>query len=145
MASATSGLRQFRSGCSGRNVCRYHCADASSKVHADVAAPSDGGATHVGRSWPSASRSQRCSPVNVARQFVGGPPSGLPSRHQYQSRFGSSRPDREATNHGCSMLVWLGTWSMTTRRSRSCAAATRASKSSIVPKTGSTSHRSATS
>jgi hypothetical protein len=38
--------------------------------------------------------------TNAAIQLLGGPPSGAGSRQMYQSRFGSSRDERDATNHG---------------------------------------------
>ena len=56
--------------------------------------------------------------MNVATQLLGGPPSGAGSRHTYQSRFGSSRLDRDAWNHGCWSEEWLGTKSSTTRMPR---------------------------
>ena len=89
--------------------CRYHWPVASSKVHAGPTA------------------------LNCEVQSFGR------SRQTYQSRFGSSRELREASNHGCRSEVWLGTQSITTRMPRSWHAATRASKSSSVPKIGSTS------
>jgi hypothetical protein len=46
-------------------------------------------------------------------------------RHQYQSRLGLSREDRDSTNHGCSSEVWLTTRSMISFMSRSWSAATR--------------------
>ena len=47
--------------------------------------------------------------------------------------------DRDSTNHGCWSEEWLGIQSSSTRSPRSWAAATRASTSASVPKTGSTS------
>ena len=78
-------------------------------------------------------------PPNNWRAAFGGPPSGFASRQTYQSRFGLSRADRDSTNHGCRSDVWLGTQSSSTRIPRSCAAATRSSKSARSPNTGSTS------
>ena len=114
IASASSGLPQLRSGCSTVNSWRYH--------------------------WPVA---PSCSQTEPARAKVetsssGGPPPGAPSRQMYQSRLGSSRDEREAANHGCWSEEWFGTQSMITRMPRAWASATRRSKSSSVPKTGST-------
>jgi hypothetical protein len=97
------------------NECRYHCSVASSYVHAP----------------PTAG--------NAESQLFGGVSGPPPSRQTYQSRFGFSREDRDSTNHGCWSEVWLGTKSTTTLMPRSCAAATRASKSASVPNCGSTS------
>ena len=115
MAASTAGLSQLRSGCSGMKECRYHCSVASSHVHA---------------------RPQR-SKADI--QLFGGPPPGAESRHTYQSRLGSSREEREATNHAWRSEVWLGTQSTITRMPRAWASATRWSKSASVPKTGWTS------
>ena len=54
---------------------------------------------------------------NADTQSFGGPPP-TPSRHTYQSRFGSSREERAASNHGWRSDVWFGTQSSTTRMSR---------------------------
>ena len=51
----------------------------------------------------------------AATQLLGGV-SGSPSRQTYQSRLGSSRLDRAATNQGCWSDVWLGTRSTSSRR-----------------------------
>src|SRR5207245_9073392 len=77
IAVSTSGLSQLRSGCCGRNECRYHWLVLWSKVQA-----------------PPAARKHES-------QSFGGPPSGVLSRQTYQSRLGSRRLEREATNHGC--------------------------------------------
>ena len=95
MAASTAGLSQLRSGCSAMNECRYHWPVCSSNVHAG----------------PTAS--------NAETQSLGGPPPGAPSRHTYQSRFGSSRAERDAWNHGWRSEVWFGTQSSTTRMPRS--------------------------
>ena len=113
IAASTSGLSQLRSGCSARNECRYHWPVASSKVHAGPAA------------------------LNTDSQSLGGPPSGAPSRHTYQSRFGSSRLERDASNHGCRSDEWFGTQSRMIRIPRAWHALVRASKSSSVPNCGS--------
>ena len=97
------------------NECRYHWPVAASSVH-------DG---------PTAR--------NCDVQSLGGPPSAVPSRHTYQSRFALSRLARESSNHGCWSDVWFGTQSMTTRMPRAWQVSTSASKSASVPKTGSTS------
>ena len=52
---------------------------------------------------------------------MGGRPPGRPSRQTYQSRFGSSRDERDARNQGCRSEVWFGTQSMITRMPRACA------------------------
>ena len=109
IAASTSGLSQSRSGCSRMNECRYHWPVASSKVHAGPTA------------------------LNCDVQSLG------TSRQTYQSRLGSSRELREAWNHGCWSEVWFGTQSMTIRMPRAWHSATRWSKSSSVPKIGSTS------
>ncbi len=72
-------------------------------------------------------------------QLLGGPPSGAGSRQMYQSRLGSVRDERDASNHACSVEVWLGTQSISTRMPAAWHSATRASKSASVPNTGSTS------
>ena len=79
IAASTSGLSQSRSGCSGMNECRYY--------------------------WPVRASSVQAGPTasNSDRQSFGGPPSGAPSRHTYQSRFGLSRLERESANHGCAV------------------------------------------
>ena len=116
IASTTSGLRQLRSGCSLRKLWRYHCWRVSSHVHAGP-------------------------PVKAATQLFGGfvGSSGSGSLHQYQSAFGLSRDERDSTNQGCWSLVWLGTQSIITLRSRSWASASIRSKSARSPKSGSTS------
>ena len=115
MASRTSGFHQLRSGCCGRNECRYHWPVASSKVHA---LPARG---------------------NELIQLLGGEPSGRESAQTYQSRLGLSLEERDSRNQGWRSEVWLGTRSITTRMPRAWASATSRSKSSRVPKTGSTS------
>src|ERR671930_1467644 len=92
MAATTSGLSHLRSGCWGRNVCRYHCSVASSHVHAGP-------------------------PPNAAGQLLGGV-SGAPSRHRYHERFDDDRDERLSTNQGCWSEVWLGTQSSRTRSPR---------------------------
>ena len=72
-------------------------------------------------------------PEKYERQLLG------LSRHQYQSRLGLSRLERDSTNQGCCAEVWLTTRSMTSFIPRSWMAASRRSKSSSVPNTGSTS------
>jgi len=64
------------------------------------------------------------------------------------NRARSGPPDGPAsasTNHRCWSEKWFGTMSIVTRILRACASATSASKSASVPKSGSTSHGSATS
>ena len=114
MAASTSGLSQLRSGCSAMNECRYHWPVRSSYVHAGPTAE------------------------NAETQSFGGPPS-IPSRHTYQSRFGSSREDRAASNQAWRSEVWFGTQSSTTRIPRAWHASTSASRSSSDPNCGSTS------
>jgi hypothetical protein len=97
------------------NECRYHWPVASSYVHAG----------------PTASNSDI--------QLFGGPPSEAPSRQTYQSRLGLSRDARDSTNHSWRSELWFGTQSTTTRMPRACDASTSRSKSSSVPKIGSTS------
>ena len=97
------------------NECRYHWPVASSNVHAA----------------PTAS--------NVERQSFGGRRRARPSRQTYQSRFGSSRDERDSTNHGCRSDVWFGTQSTTTLMPRAWPPAISRSKSASVPNTGSTS------
>ena len=58
--------------------------------------------------------------------------SGL-SVQTYQSLFGLSWLSRDSWNHGWSDEVWLTTRSTMTRIPRSCAASTKARKSSTVP------------
>ncbi len=113
-ASSTSGLAQFRSGCSGRKRWSQYWPVVSSSVHADP---------------PS---------VNDAVQFVGGPPPGAASAQMNQSRLGFVRLLRDSTNHGWSLETWLGTKSTISLIPRSCRPVTTRSKSSKVPKTGST-------
>ena len=73
---------------------------------------------------PAAVQRLQAEPPNADSQLFGS------SAQMYQS--GCSR------NHGCSIDVWQGTRSRSTRSPRSRAAATRRSKSSSDPKTGST-------
>ena len=93
--------------------------------------------------WFRASRSARDDPKREWYLWRdpgpgGGPPSGAGSRHRYQSRFGSSRELRDAANHGCWSEVWFGTKSQMTRSDRAWASASRRSKSSSEPNSGST-------
>ncbi len=86
-SSAISGLRQFQSGCSGVNMCRYH--------------------------WPSATRVQ-AGPPNMACQLLGGSlPSGpRPAAKWKRARAGlPGELSRASRNHGCSLEQWLGTMS----------------------------------
>jgi len=69
--------------------------------------------------------------------LFGTPPSRAGSRQMYQSRLGLSREARLSTNQGCWSEVWFGTRSRISFRPLSCAAAISASKSSIVPNSGS--------
>ena len=115
MAASTSGLSQLRSGCWGMNECSQYWPVASSSVHAA----------------PQARKADS--------QSLGGPPSGAGSRQTYQSRFGSSRLRRDASNHGWRSEVWLGTQSITMRMPRVWHSATRRSKSARLPNRGSTS------
>ncbi len=77
-----------------------------------------------------ASSSSQAGPEKIEAQFVGSAPGspgrcpGRGGRHQYQSRLGSSRDERDATNQGCSSDVWLTTRSMTSRMPRACSAST---------------------
>ena len=86
-----------------------------------------------------ASSSSHAEPEKNERQLLGR------SRHQYQSRFGLSRLARDSLNQACSEEVWLTTRSITSFMPRSWTAASSASKSSSVPKAGSTSWYSAMS
>ncbi len=119
-SSCTSGLSQLTSGCEESNRCRYH--------------------------WPglpSASVTRvQADPPNTEAQLFGGcePSSPAPSRNMYRAR--SALPGSAhsaASNHRCSLLVWLGTISTTTRRPSPWAVPIRSSASSSVPKIGSTS------
>ena len=83
--------------------------------------------------------------MNEAVQLVGGPPSGAGSAQMNQSRLSDPGSDTASTNHGWSEDTWLGTKSTISRMPRSCSAARSASKSSRVPKTGSTAQWSLTS
>ena len=118
-SSRTSGFHQLRSGCSLRKLCKKYCPVVSSRVHA--------------------------GPPKLDAQLLGGPPSSDGSAHTYQSRFGLLREARASINQGCSMLVWFGTKSRMTRKSRFAASLTSASRSSSVPSAGSTSQKSETS
>ena len=114
-SSHTSGFSQLRSGWVLSNRCRYHC--------------------------PSGSRVQ-ASPPNTERQLFGGssPCSPRPSRNMYRSRSGLPGPAATAArNHSCSLEVWLGTRSTISRIPSSAIRARIRSKSSRVPKRGSTS------
>ena len=55
------------------------------------------------------------------------------SAQTYQSRFGSSRDERAASNQGCRSLVWFGTRSSRTRIPLRSASATSRSRSASVP------------
>ena len=81
--------------------------------------------------WRS-SHVQAGAVVKAAIQLLGGV-SGEPSRQMYQSRFGSSRLDRAARNHGCWSEVWLGTRSTSSLMSRAWHAASSSSKSARSP------------
>ena len=59
--------------------------------------------------WRVASSHSHAGPPQIEIQLFGGEPSGFGSRQTYQSRFGSSRDERDATNHGWSLDVWFGT------------------------------------
>ncbi len=112
MADRTSGLDQFRSGCSGLNWLRYQASLPGSQAHAG-------------------------SPAGNARvQLLGNSP-GLSLRQWYQLRLGLSRDERDSINHGWASLVWLGTQSRMIRRLRWCTASTNSSKSASVPNSGS--------
>ena len=93
--------------------------------------PSSGRAARPGTSGDTTGRSPcrtstpRPQRTNAERQLFGGPPSGAPSRQTYQSRFGLSRLERDAWNHGCWSEVWFGTQSSTTLMSRRAHSATR--------------------
>ena len=89
MASATAGSSQLRSGCSGRNECRYHC--PVRLVDASTPAP------------PAENESP------VVRRAV-------PRSPDVPGRRGLSRPTRDSANHGWRSDVWLGTKSNSTRR-----------------------------
>ena len=67
------------------------------------------------------------------------------SDQTYQSDFGLSGPLRDSWNQGCSLEVWFITKSVITRIPRSCADSTNAANSSIVPNSGETERKSATS
>ena len=92
--------------------------------------------------WFLASRSSREDPRRDWYAWAdpaphGGPPPGAGSAHTYQSRLGSSRDERDATNQGCWSDVWLGTKSSISFIPRACVAASSESKSAIVPNSGS--------
>ena len=116
MASLTSGFHQLRSGCSGSE---------------GVQVPLAGGL--VEGPGPSAREG------TALTQLLGGEPSGRESAQTYQSRLGLSLEERDSRNQGWRSEVWLGTRSITTRMPRAWASATSRSKSSRVPKIGSTS------
>ena len=103
IASASSGLPQLRSGCAAVNSCRYH--------------------------WPVRGSWVQAAPprANAERSPSGGPPPGAPSRQMYQSRLGSSREEREASNHGWRSEEWFGTQSMITLMPRAWASPSRRS------------------
>ena len=81
----------------------------------------------------------RCPLAELGQPVVGRTSPGSGSRQMYQSRFALVRDDRLSTNHGCSIELWLGTQSSSTLMPRSWNPATSLSRSSRVPKTGSTS------
>ena len=74
MASWTSGLWKFRSGCSGRKLCRKYCRRRASHVQA--------------------------GPPKTEAQLLGGIPSCLGSAQTYQSAFGPWRDRRLCANQG---------------------------------------------
>src|SRR6476661_1445407 len=76
-------------------------------------------------------------PPNSDSQLFGSPPSAAGSRQMYQSRFGLLYEARLSMNQGCWSEVWLGTRSRMTLSPLACAAFTSASKSAIVPNSGS--------
>ena len=73
MASSTAGWSQLRSGWPGSKRCRYHWPDAASRVQAGAVRSKDD------------------------TQLLGGAPSGVASRHTYQSRWAwsAARPGVE--------------------------------------------------
>ena len=87
----------------------------------------------------------QAGPPKLLTQLFGGPPSPRPSAQTYQSRHGERRDEREAMNHGCWSLVWFGTRSSRTRMPRRAASVTRRSNTVMVPSSGSTAQKSATS
>ncbi|SIM48153.1 Uncharacterised protein [Mycobacteroides abscessus subsp. abscessus] len=76
-SARTSGLSQFRSGCSGAKLCRYHC--------------------------PSSTRVQAGPPKIEIQSAGGSAPSGpCPSRKMYRSREGEPGPAARASwNQAC--------------------------------------------
>ncbi|SKX95419.1 Uncharacterised protein [Mycobacteroides abscessus subsp. abscessus] len=102
--------------------------------------------------WPgvpsaSVTRSHAGPPKMLTQLFGGSSPfSPRPSRKMYRARSGLPGPAASASmNHWCWSLVWLGTRSIVTRISRSCASAISSSKVARSPKSGSMSRGSETS
>jgi hypothetical protein len=81
----------------------------------------------------------QAGPPKIESQLLGGVPSGLASAQTYQSALSLTLLDRLSRNQACWSDVCEMTWSMMTLMPRACAAAMKASKSSRVPKIGSTS------
>ena len=79
--------------------------------------------------WEKGTIDQRHSTVIKLRQFAGGP---VGSSAGIQN--GPVLTDeRESANHACSIEVWLSTTSISSRMSRACRSAIRASRSASVP------------
>ncbi|CAM5735161.1 hypothetical protein SALBM311S_10370 [Streptomyces alboniger] len=119
-SSATSGVRQFQSGCSGVNMCRYHW---------------------PGRPSASVTRLQ-AGPPNMACQLLGGSAPSGPRPSAKWKRSLAALPGAAASaswNHGCSLEQWFGTMSRSTLMPSRRAAAISESNSARSPKVGSTS------
>ena len=75
----------------------------------------------------------QAGPPNTLSQLFGGPSVGA----RCTSRDSASRDERDSRTTDARSEVWLGTKSRISFMPRACAAATSASKSSSVPKSGS--------
>src|SRR5450759_4379383 len=116
-SARTCAFSQFRSGWLESNRCRYHSPGLSSASVTLVQA----------------------GPPNLDSQLFGGssPSSPRPVRNTYLSRAALPGADASASwNQPCADDVWFGTRSTSTRRPCSCAAASSASTSARVPRSG---------
>ena len=113
----TSGWFQFRSGCSGVNMCRYHSPGVPSGFVVRV----------------------QVEPWKLETQCVGisSPFSPLPGWNQKRSRSGLPGPAASAAwNHSCWSLMWFGTTSMMVRMPSASASWMNASASASEPNCG---------